>query len=210
MGESAGERAQELIHSASQRLRQRKCARTCPHADAWRFRVGTEPPCVSMRADVKNFAIEPCYWSRLFSGGDSGAIRGRQAGILFDIVARQELSSVPREIFRDVAAVLEGVHDVVEVGRMIETQCVARFVQTGQIDDGVAQQRVLHSFGGDADVDYLSHCFPIKARGGGGPDHLNLRTLTVLGFDEMKAAFGSGLPGGEGPARQLWIARATT
>jgi len=33
-------------------------ARVYPHAYAWRLRVDTEPPCVSMRVELKDFNIE--------------------------------------------------------------------------------------------------------------------------------------------------------
>ena len=67
----------------------------------------------------------------------------RHSGVFVDVITRLQLVPVAAEIFRDVTAVLEAVHDVVEGGGVRKSERVAGFMQAGQIHDRIAQQLVV-------------------------------------------------------------------
>ena len=74
---------------------------------------------------------------------------GRQAGDAGNIGARLQLPAVAHEVFDEVAAVLEGIHDVGELVGVPQPERVAQLVDAGQVDDGVAQERIEAGLPGD-------------------------------------------------------------
>src|ERR1700692_3796629 len=93
------------------------------------------------------------------------SIRYRHSGILVDVIARLQPAPVAAEIFRDVSAVLEAVHDVFEGGGMRKAERVTGFMKARQIHDRVAQQ-------------------PVVAGAKRGGPHINLRA--ALAIDERR------------------------
>src|SRR5678816_1688707 len=61
------------------------------------------------------------------------------AGVLPNLRARGNLAPVAFEVLHNVATVTEAVHDVFEPAGVRQAEGVPAFVQTGEIDDGVAQ-----------------------------------------------------------------------
>src|SRR5579863_668879 len=59
-----------------------------------------------------------------------------------DVVSRANLGAVPAEIFSYISSISEEIHDVAKIPCVLQPQRVAEFVQTGQVDDAVAKQRV--------------------------------------------------------------------
>src|SRR5437867_10009259 len=73
------------------------------------------------------------------------AVSFGDAGVLSNLCARGDLAPVACEVLHYVATVTEAVHDVFEPAGMRQAEGVPAFVQTGEIDDGVAQQAVARS-----------------------------------------------------------------
>src|SRR5581483_3853855 len=73
----------------------------------------------------------------------------RDAGVSGDIGAGFQLAAITFEVAEDVSAVLEAVHDVGEGGGVAQAESVAAFVQAGEIDDALTEERI--ATGGFAD-----------------------------------------------------------
>src|SRR6185369_699424 len=61
---------------------------------------------------------------------------------LRDVLARAKLRPVTVEVFRDIAAVTEVIHDVAVLARVLQSQCVPELVDAREIDDAFAKERV--------------------------------------------------------------------
>ena len=62
-----------------------------------------------------------------------------------DVGAVVEPVAVAHEVAHDIAAEGEGVHDVLELGGVRQPHGVPQFMNTGQVDDRVAQERIARS-----------------------------------------------------------------
>ena len=143
-------------------------------------------------------------------------VRRAHPRILRDVGARFQLPSIAAEVLVEVAAVLEAVHDVVEHRRVREPQRVPRFVQAGQIHDGVAQQPV--AIRGQrrwphinlrAQMPFKRHRprLAVHAFFSGSPVQPNARVLAILHARELEFPARSLLPGFKCPGGQLRIVR---
>src|SRR5579883_286463 len=66
----------------------------------------------------------------------------RDAGVLANLIPGFDSAPVPHEILDDVAAVREAVHDVVELCRVRQAECMPAFVQAGEVDHHMAEKRI--------------------------------------------------------------------
>jgi len=63
-----------------------------------------------------------------------------------DIGAGSELAAIAFEVAEYVSSVLKAVHDIGEGGGMAKAERVATFVDTGEIDHALAEERIAPSF----------------------------------------------------------------
>src|SRR6185503_15185641 len=71
------------------------------------------------------------------------------AAELRDVVAGLQLTAIPSEELRYIAAESEEIHDVAEVRRVAQAERVPELVDAGEIHDGLAQQRIRPRPAGD-------------------------------------------------------------
>ena len=142
----------------------------------------------------------------------SRAVRRRHSGILRDVAARFELSPIAPEVLIDIAAELEAVHDVGEHRGVRKSQRVSRFMQAGQIHDGIAQQRVaIHGHRRRAArkprrpgaLETHRPRLAIHALLGRGPIQPDARMIAILHASEFKFPAGRLLPRFESPLRPI-------
>ena len=134
--------------------------------------------------------------------------------MLCDVGTFGEQTAVAVEVSIDIAAVLEAVHDVFEVGSVAEPEGVAGFVNEGEEDDGVAEERVGNARGiglrQDVDlgaayaIDRDGASFTVEA-GARGPVNGEARVLTAGALSEDDSIAGFALPGFEGPFCEFGI-----
>src|SRR5690242_12530635 len=172
------------------------------------------------------------FWKELAGslGGvkraDAPYVRIREPGDGGDIASGMDLPAVAAEIFGNISAVAEEKHDVAKIARVLETERVPEFVQTGKINDAVSQKIVgcgeprdfraesLH-VGADEDngsalaVHQQRLGLAIFAAAGLGPLKSNQRRRFCCGF-ETQTLSGGALPGLKGPQRKLAVAGAIT
>src|SRR6185437_5934906 len=82
-------------------------------------------------------------------------IGSRQARMCAQAIARAKLPAVALEIFENIAAESEAVHNVAEIRRVREAKRVAGFVQAGEIDNRFAQQRIAVRGGRDTGAELI-------------------------------------------------------
>jgi D-alanine-D-alanine ligase len=75
-------------------------------------------------------------------GAKDLGIAGGQPGVARDIGPRLQLAAVAHEVRFNISAEAEGVHDVFKLRHMRQADGVSEFVNAGQVDDRVSQQRV--------------------------------------------------------------------
>jgi hypothetical protein len=135
-----------------------------------------------------------------------------------DVGAGRELAAVAVEVLGDIAAVLEAVHDVVEIGGVGEAESVAGLVEAGEVDDGVAENEVGHGrrddgglhidFGAAHAIDQDGPRLAVDSIGGSGPVEADVGALKLFGALQFELAGGGGLPGFNGPPGEFGVVRA--
>src|ERR1700733_9493324 len=103
-----------------------------------------------------------------------------------NIRARFQKHAISLEISRDIAAVLETVHDIRESACMSKSKRMAALMKAGQVDDRVAKQRIAAG-GASAGqhvndsapfaVDHDRLGLPVEARSPGSPVEAQTRVL---------------------------------
>ena len=81
---------------------------------------------------------------KLPDGSDKEMPKGSTAlDVAKSISPRLAEAAIAAKVFGNVAAILKAVHDVGEPGGMRQAERVSGFMQTRQVDNGIAEQSVL-------------------------------------------------------------------
>ena len=135
-----------------------------------------------------------------------------------DIVARFEQPAVAREVFHQIAAIAEVVHDVRERRGVPQPERMPGFMHAGEINHGLAQQRIAAGsarFGQHVDdraglaIHRDGLGLAIQAALAAGPAETDLRMGFGVAPGEREPSAGFARPGFEGPLRQFRIAGQT-
>jgi len=145
------------------------------------------------------------------------AIGGGKARILPDICALGELFPVAVKVLRDVAAILKAVHDIGELIGVAKTKRVAGFVEAGEVNNRIAQQRVRDVLCGVDDVDLGAAAsanldglsLAVQAALRRLPDQTDQRARAILSLHKVKLAVRRALPAFERPSGQIRVAWLT-
>jgi hypothetical protein len=140
-----------------------------------------------------------------------------------NVAAHFQQPPITLEVLDNIAAILEAVHDIGEIGGVFQSERMPAFMQTGEVDDGIAQQGVgssgpidIGSQGAgvrqDIDnraalsVDHNGLRLAVKVHGAVGPVDADAGVSFGRTFPEDKRATRFALPGREGPGGELFIA----